>query len=289
MDSVQQLRQRAEAAGNLRSTPQIRVERQGPTILVEPATPDIVYVPYYDPLVVYGTWWWPAYRPVYWAPWPGYVRAPGFSAGLWFGRPSGVSLSFFFGDFDWGRRAVRVVRPTAYYYRPPRVFVNNFAGGRPVVADHSNWQHDPAHRRGVNYRAPDVRQRFATAPTEQRATQPVVRHAAPPAPREAQPGERRQAQSPRPQPQARPEAQPRQAPRPEHREARPEQPRQREQAQTAERTQHPQPRAQAQPQHQERAQQQRAEPQRQERAQRQDRREQHNEQHGEREHKGGNG
>jgi len=29
----------------------------------------VVYVPYYNPYVVYGTWWWPAYRPVYWRPW----------------------------------------------------------------------------------------------------------------------------------------------------------------------------------------------------------------------------
>src|SRR5712671_4399294 len=38
-------------------------------ITVAPAMPYIYYVPYYDPLVVYGGWWWPAYRPVFWRPW----------------------------------------------------------------------------------------------------------------------------------------------------------------------------------------------------------------------------
>jgi hypothetical protein len=160
MDSVQHLRQRADAAGNLQSSEQVRVERQGPAILIEPASPQYVYVPYYDPLMVYGTWWWPAYRPVYWAPWPGYARPynPGVYAGFWWGQPVGLSVNFFFGNVDWRYRRVHVVRPTAYYYRPP-VVVN-----RTVVVERGRWQHDPHHRRGVDYRAPEVRQRFAGTP-----------------------------------------------------------------------------------------------------------------------------
>ena len=72
MDTVQSLRQKASAAGNLTSNDQIRVEQQGQSIVVEPANPQVVYVPYYDPMVMYGPWWWPLYPPVYWAPWPGY-------------------------------------------------------------------------------------------------------------------------------------------------------------------------------------------------------------------------
>ena len=73
MGTVQRLRQKAYAAGNLRSNDQLRVVPQGQIIVVEPANPRVVYVPYYDPMIVYGPWWWPAYRPVYWAPWPGYA------------------------------------------------------------------------------------------------------------------------------------------------------------------------------------------------------------------------
>ena len=81
MDTVQQLRRRAQAAGNLQSNEQIRVVQQGPTIVVQ-SPPEVVYVPYYDPLVIYGPWWHPAYRPVVWAPWPGYARPHGRQRGL---------------------------------------------------------------------------------------------------------------------------------------------------------------------------------------------------------------
>jgi len=130
MDTVQQLRRRAQAAGNLRSSEQMYVQQQDQAILIQPASPQYVYVPYYDPLVVYGPWWWPAYRPVYWAPWP---------------RPYVVRISheFFFGNFDWHRRQLRVVHPTAFYYRPQAV-VN-----RTVVATPHRWQHEPQQREAI--------------------------------------------------------------------------------------------------------------------------------------------
>ena len=67
--TVQQLRSRAAASGYLRSNEQQYVYQQGETIVVQPAYTNVVYAPYYDPFVVYGTWWWPAYRPVYFRPW----------------------------------------------------------------------------------------------------------------------------------------------------------------------------------------------------------------------------
>ena len=70
LETVQQLRRRAEASGNLRSDEQQRVYRQGETIVVQPVYSEVVFVRYYDPLIVFGPWWWPAYRPVYWRPWP---------------------------------------------------------------------------------------------------------------------------------------------------------------------------------------------------------------------------
>ena len=67
--TVQQLRARAQASGYLRSNEQQYVYQQAQTIVVQPVYPNVVYAPYYDPYVVYGTWWWPAYRPVFWRPW----------------------------------------------------------------------------------------------------------------------------------------------------------------------------------------------------------------------------
>jgi hypothetical protein len=222
MDTVQQLRRRAQAAGNLQSTEQIRVQQQGPAIVIQ-SPPEVVYVPYYDPLVVYGTWWWPAYRPVVWAPWPGYARPrPGVSVGLWFGGPVGVNASFFFGDFDWGHRAVRVVRPAAYYYRPPTVFVNRTTViNRNVTVERNAWQHDPHHRRGVEYRAPEVRQQFASAqarPQAQPQPQPKPQRHQQPQQQRVQPQAREEPHA-KPQPPAKARPPQRDEQRPERREA----------------------------------------------------------------------
>ena len=93
MDAVQVMRQRAEEAGNLKTTPQQTVTTQGSTIVIQPANPDIVYVPAYDPWLVYGD-------PI--MAWPGWYPYPG----IWFGGPYlSFGLGFgigFFGGFGWG-------------------------------------------------------------------------------------------------------------------------------------------------------------------------------------------
>jgi Protein of unknown function (DUF3300) len=68
MATVQALRARAQASGYLQSNDQQYVYQQGAAIAVQPAYPNVVYVPYYDPYVVYGPWW-TVYRPVFWRPW----------------------------------------------------------------------------------------------------------------------------------------------------------------------------------------------------------------------------
>jgi uncharacterized membrane protein YgcG len=93
MNAIQVMRQRAQAAGNLQSTPQQTVETQGSTIAIQPATPEVVYVPAYDPWVVYG-------GPI--VAWPGWYPYPG----IWFGGPSlsfGVGFGIgLFAGFGWG-------------------------------------------------------------------------------------------------------------------------------------------------------------------------------------------
>jgi hypothetical protein len=93
MDAVQAMRQRARGAGDLKSTPQQVVTDQGSQIAIQPADPEVVYVPAYDPWMVYGD-------PI--MAWPGWYPYPG----IWFGGPY---LSFgpgfgigFFGGFGWG-------------------------------------------------------------------------------------------------------------------------------------------------------------------------------------------
>ena len=89
MDTIQRLRERAFAAGNLASNDAMLVSQQAGTIIIEPANPLVLYVPYYDPLLVYGGWWWPAYPPVRWAPWPGYAVGPGISVSIYLGSGAG--------------------------------------------------------------------------------------------------------------------------------------------------------------------------------------------------------
>ena len=65
MASVQRLRHQAQASGTLATTEQQRVAEENGTIAIEPASPQTVYVPVYNPTVVYGAWPNPAYQPVY--------------------------------------------------------------------------------------------------------------------------------------------------------------------------------------------------------------------------------
>ena len=95
MDAVQVMRQRAQEAGNLKTTPQQTVTSQDSTIIIEPASPELVYVPEYDPWLVYG-------GPV--EAWPGWYEYPG----IWYGGPYlsyGVGFGIgFYGGYGWGWR-----------------------------------------------------------------------------------------------------------------------------------------------------------------------------------------
>ena len=78
--AIQTMRQEVQQAGNLNNTPQQKVVTQGNTIVIEPAVPGVVYVPEYDPWLIYGHT-----IPVWqgWYPWPGlYVAEPGINWGL---------------------------------------------------------------------------------------------------------------------------------------------------------------------------------------------------------------
>ena len=90
LDAVQVMRQRAQQAGNLKSTPQEAVTTEGQTIVIQPAEPDVVYVPEYDPWDVYG-------EPVEF--YPGWVPGAYVGPGIAFGLGIGVGV---FGGFGWG-------------------------------------------------------------------------------------------------------------------------------------------------------------------------------------------
>lgn len=189
MDTIQHLRRRAAAAGHLGPDEHLRVMRQGDYISIEPADPQVIYVPYYDPVVVYGSWWWPAYPPVHWAPWPGYYVRHGYPPTYYWGSGIVIRIGFFFGHFDWPRRHVTVV-----HRHPPKVIVHEERRvmRRPPVAPEPKpvrWQHDQRHRRDAPYRH--------IGPRNSRPTQPAPSR-----------GERRpdgSSGSPRPQSQSAPQ------------------------------------------------------------------------------------
>jgi len=105
MDTVQKLRKKAKDQGNLETTEQQKVvveEKATETIIViEPANPQVVYVPVYNTTVVYGTWWWPHYRPWYYYP-PGYAVGSAVMRGVGFAVGVGITHALW-GNCSWGR------------------------------------------------------------------------------------------------------------------------------------------------------------------------------------------
>jgi hypothetical protein len=92
-DAVQAMRLQARKSGQLNSNEQENVTTQGNTIIIQPANPDVVYVPAYDPWLVYG-------EPI--VAYPGWVPVLGIFYGgpsIYFGAGFGIG---FFGGFGWG-------------------------------------------------------------------------------------------------------------------------------------------------------------------------------------------
>jgi hypothetical protein len=98
MAQVQVLRQKAYAQGNLKTTPQQRVVVASNAIEIQPANPEVIYVPYYNPWAVYGTWWGPGYPPFAFFPYGGAYLG---SFGL-FGFAAAIGVGPYW-NWGWGR------------------------------------------------------------------------------------------------------------------------------------------------------------------------------------------
>ena len=156
MDTIQFLRQKAMAAGYLRSDNRIRVIVQDQLVLIDLVQPTAVYVPYYNPTVVYGTWWAPSYAPVYWDPWPGYAVAPGYNGWYW-AAATIVTVGVLYAAFDWRRHSVYYGHRVNYWQRH-----YNYSHYRYSGTSTQRWSHDPRHRRDIPYRSPAANQRFGS-------------------------------------------------------------------------------------------------------------------------------
>jgi hypothetical protein len=153
LNAVQKLRAEAQAAGNLQSTPQqIVTVAPAPAegansgvrpIVIEPANPDVYYVPVYNPAQVYGGWDYPGYQPFYWSP-PGFVASNIISFGA--GIAVGAAI---WGGCDWWHNNV-IINVNRY---------NLFNHANVNIANNV-WVHNPAHRGNVPYANAALTQRF---------------------------------------------------------------------------------------------------------------------------------
>ncbi|MGY3617686.1 DUF3300 domain-containing protein [Bradyrhizobium sp. USDA 10063] len=147
MDAIQRLRAKAQANNKLVTTKQQKVSVQTQdnrqVIVIEPADPNTMYVPYYDPATVYGTWPYADYQPYYFG-YPSYIGAGVIAAGLAFGTGWAIARwgNYWGGGCNWGNR---------------NLYINHY---NRVTNVGNNWQHNPAHRQGVRYSNANVQQRF---------------------------------------------------------------------------------------------------------------------------------
>ena len=160
MDTVQKLRAKAEAEGNLKTTKEqkVVVEKETQTIVIESASPEVVYVPTYNPTVVYGTWPYPAYPPYYYYP-PGYAAGAAlFSFGV--GVAVGAAWGYAWGNCNWrgGDVNVNINRNTNFNNNIDRSkYQNKTTTGQGGKGE---WKHNPEHRKGVSYRDQATAQKF---------------------------------------------------------------------------------------------------------------------------------
>ncbi|HZT33305.1 MAG TPA: DUF3300 domain-containing protein [Bryobacteraceae bacterium] len=158
MQAVQRMRAAAESKGILHSTPQETVATQNqngqPEITIEPANPDVWYVPNYNPAYVWGPPAWGAYPPLLY---------PGIDIGL--GWYPGVDLGLYFGGWGgwgwggWGWSpnwyGGRIFTDHSFFHR---YGFRDFGEGG--MLGNSEWMHNPEHRLGVPYAGRGMPGRF---------------------------------------------------------------------------------------------------------------------------------
>ena len=151
MAAVQRMRQKAQAKGTLQSTSQQTVQTQTvenqKVIVIQPADPQVVYVPTYDPVVVWGPPIYP-YPPI-WYPPPGY-----YAAGLAISFGVGVALGAFWGGGGWGWGCGWGHNNITINNNNTFINNNNIHNGNNNFNNrtgNNTWQHNPAHRDGAPY------------------------------------------------------------------------------------------------------------------------------------------
>jgi hypothetical protein len=155
METVQVLRKRAKDAGNLNTTQEQKVVVEKETIIIQPANPEVIYVPTYNPTVVYGAWPYPSYPPYYYYP-PGYVPGAAlFSFGV--GLAIGAAWGYAWGGANWRGGDVNV---NVDRNRNVNRNIDRGKYAQQRGQGQGKWQHDASHRKGAAYRDSGTAQKF---------------------------------------------------------------------------------------------------------------------------------
>jgi len=148
MDAIQRMRAKAKEKGNLQSTEQQKVEtkviEKKEVIVIQQASPEVVYVPSYNPTVVYGPPVYP-YPPVAYPP-PGYYAA-GMAISFGVGMAMGAAWGGGWGSCGWGNNDIDINVNNNFNRN------TNVSGGNRTNVGNGNksWQHNPQHRGGTPY------------------------------------------------------------------------------------------------------------------------------------------
>lgn len=159
MDAVQRMRAKAVDKGALKTTKEQSVETKvienKTVVVVEPSSPEVVYVPSYDPMAVWGAPYYP-YPPMAYPSYP--------TGGFLLGFGTGIAIGAIWGNGGWGWHAgwggnnnININRNNNFvnHYNNQRVNAGNRYGG-----NNNNWQHNPQHRGGAPYGNRDVANRY---------------------------------------------------------------------------------------------------------------------------------
>ena len=191
MDAIQRLRAKAQAQGNLQSNEQQKVivepaaaqpaqpgqpapPPEQTVIKIEPANPQVIYVPSYSPTVVYGAWPYPAYPPYYPYP-PGYAWG---AAAISFGVGMAVGAAIW-GGCNWRGGDVDID------VNKSNNFTNNVNRGDRATqiknergsgqGGKESFKHNPEHRKGAQYRDKGTQQKYGRGSSPQAGTRDAYR------------------------------------------------------------------------------------------------------------------
>src|SRR6185503_18564798 len=168
MDAVQRMRTTAKEGGKLKSDEKMKVETQQvenkTVVVIEQANPEVVYVPSYNPSVVWGAMVYP-YPYMYYPPY-------GYYGGAYWGYGAGIAIGIAWGGgwgwgAGWGNNNININRNNNYinHYNNSNINRGNLGNNRgnqvnPLGSGNNSWRHNPQHRGGAPYTNRDVANRY---------------------------------------------------------------------------------------------------------------------------------